>query len=86
MSTVLAPPFRLSQRAAWLAILAGLAALYLPTYVELSRTLWREDAYAHGPIVLAIVAWLVWRDREALLLSESRPSPVAGAILLAIDG
>jgi EpsI family protein len=84
MSTVLAPPFRLSQRAAWLAILAGLAALYLPTYVELSRTLWREDAYAHGPIVLAVFAWLVWRARDALsATAATAPERIAGAASVA---
>jgi exosortase B len=79
MSTVLAhPALRRSpaHRAAWLAILGGLAALYVPTYIDLARGLWRDDAYAHGPIVLAVFAWLVWRARGVPAESE----PGAGAM------
>src|SRR5438477_5890587 len=96
MSTVLAQP-RLgstaSHRAAWLAIVAGLLALYVPTYVDLARGLWRDDAYAHGPIVLAVFAWLVWRRRDALLakpgtdhgfLPDGKPWSVPGFALLAV--
>jgi exosortase B len=69
---------------AWIAVLAGLAALYVPTYAALARGLWRDDAYAHGPIVLAVFAWLVWRRRAALLAASDRPAPFAGAALLAL--
>ena len=86
MSTVLAQP-RLgstaSHRAAWLAIVAGLLALYLPTYVDLARALWREDAYAHGPIVLAVFAWLVWRSRDALAGRAQAAETIAGAVSFA---
>ena len=64
----------------WLAILAGLLVLYVPTYLELSRTLWREDEYAHGPLILLVFGYLVWRGREVLLAS-SRPSIVSGVVL-----
>lgn len=67
----------------WLPVAAGLAALYVPTYAMLWQTLWREDAHAHGPLVLAIVAWLVWRERAALLEGGEGRAPYAGAILLA---
>src|SRR2546423_1476781 len=86
MSTVLAQP-RLgstaSHRAAWLAIVAGLLALYVPTYVDLARGLWREDAYAHGPIVLAVFAWLVWRSRDALAGRVEAAETIAGAVSFA---
>ncbi len=68
---------------AWIAVLAGLAALYVPTYLDLARGLWRDDAYAHGPIVLAVFAWLAWRQRDVLLDASARPAPLAGALLLA---
>jgi exosortase B len=66
----------------WLAVAAGLAALYLPTYFSLAGSLWRDDAHAHGPIILAVFAWLVWRDRAALA-EESPPARAPGAALLA---
>ncbi len=71
MSTVLGEPslagIERGRWKPWLAILAGLAVLYVPTYLELARTLWREDEYAHGPIILAVFAYLAWRARNALL-------------------
>lgn len=67
----------------WALLVAGLAMLYVPTYVDLARTLWRDDAYAHGPIVLAVSCWLVWRSREELLRSASSPATMPGAALFA---
>ncbi|HUP28875.1 MAG TPA: exosortase B [Usitatibacter sp.] len=87
MSTVLEEralsPVTPQGAGAWIAVLAGLAALYIPTYLELARGLWRDDAYAHGPIVVAVFAWLVWRRRAILLDASSRPAPVSGALSLA---
>ncbi len=87
MSTVLGerglPRARARRWVPWLAVAAGLAALYLPTYLALARGLWRDDAYAHGPIVLAVFAWLVWRRRAALLVDDGARAPRAGALVLA---
>jgi exosortase B len=55
----------------------------VPTYVSLANGLWRDEEYAHGPLVLAIFALLVWRDRGALVAGLPARSPVAGALLLA---
>src|ERR1043165_5746556 len=53
----------------WIALVAALLLLYVPTYISLARGLWRDDAYAHGPIVLVVFAWLVWRRRRELMLA-----------------
>ncbi|MEO7742381.1 MAG: exosortase-associated protein EpsI, B-type [Usitatibacter sp.] len=68
----------------WIAILLGLAALYVPTGVDLARGLWRDDAYAHGPIIAAVFGWLVWRSRAALVDESSPPAPLLGAATLAL--
>ncbi|HSJ98374.1 MAG TPA: archaeosortase/exosortase family protein, partial [Myxococcota bacterium] len=88
MSTVLedrSPP-RAAGRAwlPWLAVLAGLLLLYVPTYAGLARGLWQEEAYAHGPIVVAVFAWLAWTRREVLLDERLAPAPLAGAACLAL--
>jgi exosortase B len=67
----------------WAAVLLGLALLYVPTYMDLAKGLWRDDAYAHGPIIVAVFAWLVWRRRDALLDEAAAPAPLAGAACLA---
>ncbi|HWH41882.1 MAG TPA: EpsI family protein [Usitatibacter sp.] len=66
----------------WALVLAGLACLYVPTYLSLAHGLWRDEAYAHGPIVLAVFAWLVWRRRDVLVGMPATSAPVAGSLLL----
>src|SRR5688572_10397251 len=55
-------------RTAWprLALLADVLALYVPTFVGMWNGVWREDEYAHGPLILAISAMLAWRERARL--------------------
>jgi exosortase B len=68
----------------WLPVALGLAVMYVPTYVDLAQGLWQQEAYAHGPIVLGVVAWLVWRQRAALAsLEAGRSAPLAGWAMLA---
>jgi exosortase B len=68
----------------WLPVALGLAAMYAPTYVELAHGLWQQEAYAHGPIILVVVAWLVWRQRAALASEAAgRSAPLAGWAMLA---
>ena len=84
MSTVLGGHDVAGARARWvpwLAVVFGLAALYVPSYLSFAHTVWRDDEYAHGPIVLAVAAWLFWRERAALL-EDRRGSPALGATVL----
>jgi exosortase B len=69
----------------WIPIVIGLLALYTPTFYQLATTIWQEDEYAHGPIILMVIFWLIW-DRRQYLLSEQLPSNgarTAGFITLA---
>lgn len=68
----------------WVPVAAGLLALYGSTYADLSRTLWRTDELAHGPLILAAVAALVWSARGRIFGGRARPSVLAGALLLAL--
>ncbi len=74
-----------SPRAAgleWLPVLAGLLVLYVPTFYDLATTIWQEDEYAHGPIILAVIVWLIWDRRQALFTAPTRTAPVPGFALL----
>ncbi len=53
----------------WVIALLGWAAMYLPVYWWASNTIWQSDEHAHGPIVLAVLAWLLWGLRESLAQS-----------------
>lgn len=67
-----------------MVVLGGLALLYLPTYWDLSRTIWASDEQGHGPIILAVFFWLLFQQRHALAALESRPAPVLGSAIFAL--
>lgn len=49
--------------------LLGLAALYVPTARDLFSGIWATDQQGHGPLVLAIAIWLIyrrWHELDAL--------------------
>jgi exosortase B len=66
----------------WLPPAAGLASLYAVTFHDLAGTLWKQDDYSHGPIILAVIAWLIWRNRVALLEPARRTAFGAGVTVL----
>jgi exosortase B len=66
----------------WLPVLVGLAVLYVPTFYALAAWHWQTDEGAHGPIVLAVAAWLIWRKRAVLVSAPARQAPVAGFAFL----
>ena len=85
MSAVLnSHPSPRATRLEWLPVLAGLLILYVPTFYDLAGTIWREDEYAHGPIILAIIVWLIWDKRQVLLAAPIRTASVAGFSLLVV--
>ena len=60
----------------WLPVLAGLCALYIPTYVSLGSGVWKSEEQGHGPLILAVVVWLFWQLRDVLV--EGTPAPRNG--------
>lgn len=61
----------------WLPVMAGLAALYLPSLVGLFTGIWSQDEQMHGPVVLGISCWLIyrkWPEMEALR-HQDNPTP-----------
>lgn len=50
---------------------AAFAFLYVPTLFRLFETTWREDSNGHGPIVMAIAAWLLWQRLAGVAFSSS---------------
>lgn len=54
----------------WLPIIAGLAVLYVPSLIDLFRGIWSDDDQMHGPIVLSISVWLIYRNWPAMLAAS----------------
>ncbi|RZI85832.1 MAG: exosortase B [Rubrivivax sp.] len=72
-----------------LVVLAILAAafgiLYLPAWWELSSTIWASDEQGHGPIILAVSLWLIFRKRRQLAELEASPALVSGWAVLIVS-
>jgi exosortase B len=66
----------------YLLILAALAALVLPTFADLAKNLWSTDEQGHGPIVLGVALWLLYRNWNAMLAARSPASFWAWPLLL----
>jgi exosortase B len=64
------------RAAPWLILLAGLCALYIPSFIGLFRTIWATEAQGHGPIVLGVALWLIWREWPRVYSEEAaKPCP-----------
>lgn len=60
--------------------------MYLPTLAKLFSTIWSSDEQGHGPIVLAIAIWLIWRVRVNVNdTTASSPAPIAAWTLIALS-
>ena len=68
----------------WLPVTLGLALMYVPTYVDLAHDLWRQETHTHGPTILALTAWLIWRHRAALVAKPAGGATLAGSVALGL--
>lgn len=58
--------------------------MYGPTFVGLFAGVWATSEQGHGPIVLAVAAWLLARALPEAVRASGGPSPVVGGVLLAV--
>ncbi len=60
----------------------GFGVLYAPTYWDLAQGLWATDEQGHGPLIVALCAWLAVQRASKLAALPDRPLPGwAGALL-----
>lgn len=55
----------------WILVALGLAILYLPTLSDLATSVWTSDEQGHGPIVLTVSVWLIWRSWDKVNTTDS---------------
>lgn len=68
-------------RSEWL--LAGaFTFLAVPTLITLGNQVWSREAGAHGPIILAAGAWLLWRQTGNLKSDAQAGSPLLTALVM----
>jgi len=69
--------------AGWsLPLIAGLMAMYLPTYLDQAANQWQTEELRHGPLVALGAAWLFWRHRGKVLRAPAATSDWLGLPLL----
>ena len=66
-------------------LLLGFALLYGPTYWRLGHTVWPTDEQGHGPIILAVSWWLLFRLRRQLAALPVSPVHWLGWPLLVLS-
>lgn len=54
-------------------VVAGLLVLFVPTTVNLIAKVWVRDEQGHGPIILALVFWLLFQKRHDLAAAPTKP-------------
>jgi exosortase len=59
----------------------GVAALVLPTMIQVARVSWSTEQGGHGPIVLATGGWLLWRELKDSKV-EMRPGKLLPGLLV----
>jgi exosortase B len=65
----------------WIPFL-GIAALYIPSYINLYKSVWTNSDEMHGPIMLAVALWALWKVRDKLIALSSRSNFMGGLVLV----
>ena len=68
----------------WVPVFFGLAAMYVPTFVDLFMGLWQSDEQMHGPIILAVCLYLFWSLRHTVQDAPINPRPAIAWPLIGI--
>ena len=69
----------------WGPVVVGLLALYVPSFYDLITGLWMSEEQAHGPIILVLSTWLLYRKwPEMMARTEGQPTSKAGWIVAVV--
>jgi exosortase B len=81
MSTATHPPATMQSRffarlaSPWCLIFFALTLHYAPTMWDLMHGLWATQEQAHGPLILLLSLWLIWRRRAEINATLYQPEP-----------
>lgn len=69
----------------WLPVAVGLLVLYLPTFYDLANGPWANDEQIHGPIILTLSLWLIYRKwPEMINRSAGSPTVASGWVVFTL--
>lgn len=69
----------------WLPILAGYLVLFGPSFYDLFTGIWMSEEQAHGPIILGLSLWLIWRQGDQMFAAaQPGTGKLAGTVLFIV--
>jgi exosortase B len=70
----------------WAPLALGLLLMYLPSFYDIFNGIWSTEENAHGPMILGISLWLMYRNWDQMLAaSEDQRGSALGWPLLAFS-
>lgn len=63
-------------------LILALAAMFVPTYMNLAKTAWGSESNGHGPMILALSLWLLWRDRAGIFAASTKPAMIPAFLMI----
>ena len=68
----------------WLPVVIGFVGLFLSSFHIFFTQVWNRDDTAHGPMILALSLWLMYRKRSEMLAvaRDNTSSPAGWALLI----
>ena len=61
----------------WAPVVLGMLVMFVPTFYNLFTDTWANEEQAHGPIILALSLWLLWREWPDMLVRSAGAAPSA---------
>ncbi|MFP5390669.1 MAG: exosortase B [Gammaproteobacteria bacterium] len=55
----------------WAPLALGMLAMYLPSFYDIFTGVWSTEEQAHGPIILGISLWLLYRNWPVMLAASA---------------
>lgn len=59
----------------WLPVGIGFLALFVPTLITLFSDMWIDGEQAHGPMILGLSLWLLYRQWPDMMQATARTAP-----------
>ncbi|UUX96849.1 exosortase B [Aquabacterium sp. J223] len=84
MAAVLGASSPVRFNLSWLWVAVGLVVMYAPSYWDAAHGLWQSDDFGHGPIIVAVLAWLFWNKRAEIAAAPVERSGTLGWLLLSV--
>ncbi|WP_217430663.1 exosortase B [Duganella vulcania] len=59
----------------WWPVVLGMLILYVPTFYDMANGIWSTEEQAHGPIILGLALWLLYRNWMPMLAASAGVQP-----------